>query len=359
MASDYYGILGVSQSASTSEIRAAYRRQVKQYHPDTSEYNDSELIFKQLKTGYNVLGNRQQRAEYNRLAHDEYVKRHGGYTQSEIRDATETQIQVHPDPQGDATNDWRTEQQQRVQEQRAAAESGSIFYRLFQTVIHGRTPTSDGTLAFAVRLSIYTVLVGVIALPIAVVVGGFGAIRESFALSAGVLLISRIMYLSGFEYLRSGYLKIDRRPEPDAYTIPYALALASVVLFAMGVVSAVSVIAPNNGNVAVTVVAGVALLLIYVAFPISLMWAILSVGFGVADDRYNLQYDVSPVRWNFAAQAPVLLVIAGFGHLSTILLVTTASIPFVVAGVFLLRSHREIGSELRWRISNGRVFANQ
>ena len=70
MASNYYEILGVSTSASTSNIRAAYRQRVKKYHPDTSDYIDSVTIFKQLKAGYDVLSNRERRSKYDQLGHD-------------------------------------------------------------------------------------------------------------------------------------------------------------------------------------------------------------------------------------------------------------------------------------------------
>ena len=218
MASNYYEILGVPTSASTSNIRAAYRQRVKKYHPDTSDYIDSVTIFKQLKAGYDVLSNRERRSEYDQLGHDAYVEKHGGYTRSEIRDATETQIQIHSNAQSDATDDWQESQQYRLREQRTAAESGSLFRRLFNLVIQGRTPTSNGTVAFAIRIGIYAVLVSLIAFPVAVLVGGYDVIARLFTLSATVLIISRVIYLSGFEYLRGEYIKIDTKPESDAYT---------------------------------------------------------------------------------------------------------------------------------------------
>jgi len=359
MASDYYEILGVPQSASTSDIRAAYRQRVKEYHPDTSEYIDSETIFKQLKTGYDVLGNRERRSEYNQLGHDRFVEKYGGYTRSEIRNATETQIQIQPNSQRDATGDWQAEQQQRMQEQRMADDSRSVFQRVFDLVIQGRTPSTNGTLAFGIRLCIYTLLVGVVAAPVATVLGGVGAITNSVVLFSAVLLLTRLCYLIGFEYLRDEYIKIDRDPEPDAYTIPYALALGGLALSAVGVSVGVGVLVEGEASGIESLVFAVAVLVVAVALPVSLMWAILSVGFGVADDRYNLQYDVNPVWWNFAVQSPVLVAFAAFGHLSTGYLLVICCLPFVVAAVYLVRSHREVGSEIRWRVSNGRIFASR
>jgi hypothetical protein len=62
---NYYQILGVSSGASEEEIKAAYRRQVKRYHPDTSIEPDSAARFIELHTAYELLLDPVKRQEYD------------------------------------------------------------------------------------------------------------------------------------------------------------------------------------------------------------------------------------------------------------------------------------------------------
>jgi DnaJ-class molecular chaperone len=62
MAKSYFAILGVTSAASPDEIRSAYRRLAKEYHPDHFE-GDSGM-FRQIQEAYAILGNTQRRAEY-------------------------------------------------------------------------------------------------------------------------------------------------------------------------------------------------------------------------------------------------------------------------------------------------------
>lgn len=66
MMKNLYGILGVSSSASQMEIKRAYRKLAKQYHPDHNP-NDNEAAekFKELAMAYEVVGNENARAKYD------------------------------------------------------------------------------------------------------------------------------------------------------------------------------------------------------------------------------------------------------------------------------------------------------
>lgn len=70
MAEDYYQRLGVSRQASDEEIKKAYRRQAKKFHPDINKAKGAEETFKGLSGAYEVLGDKRKRALYDELGED-------------------------------------------------------------------------------------------------------------------------------------------------------------------------------------------------------------------------------------------------------------------------------------------------
>jgi molecular chaperone DnaJ len=66
---DYYEILGVSRNASKEEIRSAYRKLARQYHPDVSKEPDAEAKFKEINEAYQILSDDEKRARYDRFGH--------------------------------------------------------------------------------------------------------------------------------------------------------------------------------------------------------------------------------------------------------------------------------------------------
>ncbi|MCB1756779.1 MAG: molecular chaperone DnaJ [Gammaproteobacteria bacterium] len=76
---DYYEILGVSKSASSAELKKAYRRLAMKYHPDRNQENpQAEASFKEAKEAFEVLNDPQKRAAYDQFGHAG-VKQGGGF----------------------------------------------------------------------------------------------------------------------------------------------------------------------------------------------------------------------------------------------------------------------------------------
>ncbi len=66
---DYYEILGVDRTASDEQIRDAFKRLAKKYHPDVSSEPEAEERFKEINEAYAVLSDDQRRAAYDRYGH--------------------------------------------------------------------------------------------------------------------------------------------------------------------------------------------------------------------------------------------------------------------------------------------------
>jgi len=65
---DYYSVLGVSKNATDEEIKKAYRRLAKKYHPDKNKGDkEAERRFKEIGEAYDILRNKEKRAQYDRF----------------------------------------------------------------------------------------------------------------------------------------------------------------------------------------------------------------------------------------------------------------------------------------------------
>ena len=76
---DYYEVLGVEKGAADSEIKKAYHKMAKKYHPDVNPGDkDAELKFKEVNEAYAVLSDSDKRSKYDAYGHAAFDPASGG-----------------------------------------------------------------------------------------------------------------------------------------------------------------------------------------------------------------------------------------------------------------------------------------
>ena len=75
---DYYEVLGVSKTADEKEIKSAFRKLAKKYHPDVSKEPDAAEKFKEAQEAYAVLSDEQKRRQYDQYGHAAFDQMNGG-----------------------------------------------------------------------------------------------------------------------------------------------------------------------------------------------------------------------------------------------------------------------------------------
>jgi molecular chaperone DnaJ len=75
---DYYEILGISKSASDNDIKSAFRKLAKQYHPDVNKESNAEEKFKEAQEAYAILSDPSKRKQYDQFGHQSFQGGNGG-----------------------------------------------------------------------------------------------------------------------------------------------------------------------------------------------------------------------------------------------------------------------------------------
>jgi len=75
---DYYEVLGVSKGASEQEIKSAFRKLAKKYHPDVCKESDAEAKFKEVQEAYAALSDPNRRKQYDQFGHAAFQNGSGG-----------------------------------------------------------------------------------------------------------------------------------------------------------------------------------------------------------------------------------------------------------------------------------------
>lgn len=76
---DYYETLGIGRNAGDDEIKAAFRKLARQYHPDVNKDHDAEEKFKEINEAYGVLSDSDKRARYDRFGKEGLGNMGGGF----------------------------------------------------------------------------------------------------------------------------------------------------------------------------------------------------------------------------------------------------------------------------------------
>ena len=76
---DYYEVLGVDKNASEDDIKSAFRRLAKKYHPDVSKEENAAEKFKEVGEAYAVLSDPEKRRQYDQFGHSAFTNSNGGF----------------------------------------------------------------------------------------------------------------------------------------------------------------------------------------------------------------------------------------------------------------------------------------
>lgn len=104
---DYYKRLRVSEQASVETIKEAYRERAREYHPDVSDNEDAQEIFRLVKEAKETLVDEQKRNHYDRVGHEAYLRQQEGPGSAYSVDETTTHSEADDTPSQKTTGQTR------------------------------------------------------------------------------------------------------------------------------------------------------------------------------------------------------------------------------------------------------------
>lgn len=150
---DYYTVLGVSQRASTDEIKKAFKQLALQYHPDRKGSDPgAEEKFKEFSEAYGVLINPEKRARYDRLRNAQFYQTTGDRRQAASQTGGYRTVYTNPstnDPFTDLFYELRSKGvrfENLFSEQILFGKKGAFFGGAFfidPETLHGSSPQTD------------------------------------------------------------------------------------------------------------------------------------------------------------------------------------------------------------------------
>ncbi|MFN0087720.1 MAG: J domain-containing protein [Blastocatellia bacterium] len=148
---DLYGVLGVSRTASTTEIKSAYRRLARKYHPDVNSEPSASGTFSQISEAYHTLSDPERRKNYDRTG---TVQSAAGYARRTQAQASRAARRAYYQARADRiVNEW-LERERR--ETRARGKAVYTTVTLFiSTFVVAMNPSLFSTDNFFVRVALF------------------------------------------------------------------------------------------------------------------------------------------------------------------------------------------------------------
>lgn len=127
---DYYEVLGIGRNADAAQIKKAYRKLAKKYHPDTNQGNaEAEKKFKEVTEAYDVLSDEKKKKMYDQFGHTAFeqggtsgYENYGGFGENSAR----------------TKHFWRTGNGGGYQEYHFEGDMDDMFRDLFGDMFHGK-----------------------------------------------------------------------------------------------------------------------------------------------------------------------------------------------------------------------------
>ena len=126
---DLYAILGVEPDAGEAQIKAAYRKQARKWHPDVNDNSEESIVrFKEITEAYEVLTDEQRRSQYDILKGFNFKSSYSSTSKTQAKKAysqsesAQTKTDFKPEPKAKTEEKYHDK---------------SSFYQVFENILDG------------------------------------------------------------------------------------------------------------------------------------------------------------------------------------------------------------------------------